>query len=79
MFNNSYMTIKGIIFLVLGINFFYQLIRMFRASSKIAFSEETTHKFECTHCGEVYKLNGVEKKKKIKGAFVKQLKHQVIK
>ena len=57
------------IFGLAGINFFYRAIQLFRKSSKLAFSETTLHKFQCQSCQTEYQLNGVEAKKKVKGAI----------
>ncbi len=54
-------TVIGIlIFISLGVNFFYQGIKALIELRKNNYSEETTHHFKCRNCEEVYEMNGEE-------------------
>lgn len=58
--NKIRLVIGFILFGVLAINFFYQVVKAFRKMNRINYSEEKTHTFKCRKCGEAYQMNGKE-------------------
>lgn len=60
LFNKIRLVIGMILFVGLGINFFYQVVKAFRAIRKTNYSEKTQHTFKCRECEDVYEMNGRE-------------------
>lgn len=62
--NTIRLIIGFILFIALGLNFFYQAIRALIKLKKINEQEETIHTFNCQSCQQVYQINGTEFREK---------------
>lgn len=65
MFENIRLVVGLLLFIGLGINFFYQGIRAMMALHKNNYSKETIHTFQCRECKETYQLDGEEARTRI--------------
>lgn len=57
------MIIGFLLMLVVGFNFFYQVIRFFRSMYRQTYAEDTIHRFQCSKCEAIHTLTGPEAKK----------------
>lgn len=64
-FQTVRMVLGIILFIALGINFFYRVIQAMRKIHQENYAKETIHTFKCRKCEETYQINGEEAKSRI--------------